>query len=111
MKQVHCILRCTPWDGWFILNDAEHKPLGVSHITADSEKLTLHYDFTGKAIHSFHVHGDETYLKTPLKFGPSVGLAYAYIYIGKEGSSQWCNPLTYAEHPLGSNLWVSGFFS
>lgn len=111
MKQVHCILRCTAADGWYILNDAEHKPLGVSRIVADSEKLTLFYDFTGKAIHSFHVDPDETYIKTPLKFGPSVGLSYAYIYIGKDGSAAWQNPLNYADHPAGSNLWVSGFFS
>ena len=79
-RVVSCVLRQdTPGTGWYALDDAGHKPVGVSSVAEAGGDIVLNYNFTSKKIGSLQITPDEGYAATPLTMGASVGSTSANI--------------------------------
>lgn len=107
-RQVSAILRNTG-SGWMALNDADHKPIGITSVSSDSTGITVNFSFTAKTVRFFIVAADETYaVQRALVCGASVGLSQAVIQCSQYGQPGAVNPATLVLP--SSNLWVHGVF-
>jgi hypothetical protein len=105
---VACILRNTG-SGWFILDDADHTPIGVTSVSESSTAITLTYDFTASQVRTFIVAPDETFAVTnQYLVGASVGLSTAVIQVSVAGTPGVVDPTTIVSS--GGNFWVYGLF-
>lgn len=107
-RSVTAVLRNTG-SGWFAINDADHKPLGVASVTNNGNSITVNFNFTAKTVRFFIVGVDETFaVNRALVCGASVGLTYATIMCSQYGNAGAVNPALLTDP--GSNLWVHGEF-
>lgn len=107
-RQVSAVLRNTG-GGWFAINDADHRPMGLASVTSNSTGITLNFSFTAKTVRYFMVTVDETFAtQRALVCGASVGLNYAVIMCSQYGQPGAVNPALLTNP--GSNLWVHGEF-
>lgn len=107
-RQVSAVLR-NSGSGWVALNDADHKPIGISSVSSDSTGITVNFSFTAKTVRFFIVAADETYaVQRALVCGASVGLSHAVIQCSQYGQPGAVNPATLVLP--SSNLWVHGVF-
>jgi hypothetical protein len=59
--------------GWYVLDDANHTPLGIASVDDSTGDIVLTYDFTASATITSIVALDESFARTGLKIGASVG--------------------------------------
>jgi hypothetical protein len=105
-KIVACILR-NAGTGWYVLNDSEHRPIGVETVLQDPNGLTLVFDFVADTINTFLVGPDETFAKAGYSGGASVGMGSAYIQFGQNGVGRGPSEIVSAS----GNFWVYGLFN
>jgi hypothetical protein len=103
---ISCAIRNTG-SGWTIINDAGHTPSGCQGIVQHADRLELQHDVGAVRVSSLTVTVDETYAKTGLRVGASVGFALSriYLYSGAAGTAP-LDPATVAAS--NGNLWVYG---
>lgn len=103
-RDIECAIRNTG-HGWFVINDSVHQSTGVSKLTQNSDSLTLTYSFTGLVIRGgLAVNPDEYFGPRGYAGGASVGLSYAIIKLGRNGT-----PLNPSQIVSSSgNFWISG---
>lgn len=105
-REIGGVIRNT--DGiWFIVNDATHKSLNLTAISASSSWIFLDFP-SGTWIGPMQVTTDETYAALGLFVGASVTQTRASIAIYRNvgGKTQRVNPLT-LKTALG-DFWVRG---
>lgn len=93
--------------GWAILNDANHKPLGLEGIRCEGRFLEISFDFEASEIHSLIVVPDETLAGLGVIVGASVQKDKAVIMASING--EYIN-LEHFESKWG-NFWVYGLFT
>lgn len=108
-REVHCVIR-NSGNGWGILNDIGHLPIGVSSLVQLPDRVEVIFDFVAKKVHSFAVVPDETYAALDQYVaGASVGFDKAVIFFARPTVNSKVNPANIA-NPSG-NFFVAGFFS
>lgn len=90
---------------WGYIDDASHRPVGFSGISASSTGINLTYDFTATYVGSVIVAPDETYAAT-YTCGASVARTNLTIEIYNSAGSL-VNPSTMADSASG-NFWILG---
>jgi len=95
-------------DGWEVITDSAHTPINVKDVTVENGAIKIEYDFTADKVVSLIVTPDETLMKEGYKSGSSVGLSHSYIFIGKEGSTNYVNPNDLVSKR--GNFWFQGVF-
>lgn len=103
---VACVIRNTG-SGWFLLDDAGHKPLNVNSIAENTVSVILDFPVSN-FIYSLVVTPDETYALQGINVGASVSTNQITIqFSDKDGNQISPSILT---NPSG-NFWVMGFFN
>ncbi|WP_143662941.1 hypothetical protein [Streptomyces bobili] len=104
---VSCALRNTG-TGWSVISDAGHQPSGCEAVVTYADHLELQHDVGAVKVSSLSVTVDETYAKSGLRVGASVGFDHSNIYLhsGAAGSAP-LNPATVSAS--SGNLWVQGW--
>ncbi|MFE0727957.1 hypothetical protein ACFW2X_06835 [Streptomyces antibioticus] len=104
---VSCALRNTG-SGWEVIDGPAHEPSGVTGLVQGPDRLELQHALGALQVSSLAVTVDETYAKTGLRCGASVGLDHSYIYLysGAAGSAA-LNPATVSA--ANGNVWVQGY--
>lgn len=67
--------------GWYLLNDAYHKPVGLTAVEVVNRNIIIHFDFTAIKVGSLVVTPDETYATMGVQCGASVGMDLAIISV------------------------------
>lgn len=104
-KTIACAIR-NSGNGWFIINDGAHEPIGVQALSQGATSLTLTHDFTAAKVNTLVVTPDETYAQAGIVAGASVGLQQSVIKFGQNGTP--LNPNQVAD-AMG-NFWIFGVF-
>lgn len=82
-QMVACVIR-NLGDGFELIDDATHKPVGVSHVTENPNgDIVIHYNFTAKANASLVVNTDEAFAARGYTVGASVTPTEARIRVGR----------------------------
>lgn len=104
---VSCALRNTG-SGWTVIADAGHTPSGCTGVVQRADHLELQHDVGAVRVSSLTVTVDETYARSGLRVGASVGFALSriYLYSGAVGTLP-LDPATVAAS--SGNLWVQGY--
>ncbi|MEU3613538.1 hypothetical protein ABZ725_14640 [Streptomyces sp. NPDC006872] len=104
---ISCALRNTG-SGWAVIADAGHQPSGCEAVVTHADHLELQHDVDAAKVSSLAVTVDETYAKSGLRVGASVGfdLSNIYLYSGTAGSAA-LNPASVSA--TNGNLWVQGY--
>ncbi|MEU6491080.1 hypothetical protein ABZ890_11885 [Streptomyces sp. NPDC046984] len=104
---VSCALRNTG-TGWAVIDEASHEPSGVTGLVTHPDHLELQHAVGAVQVSSLAVTVDETYAKTGLRCGASVGLDLSniYLYSGTAGGAP-LNPTTV--QAANGNLWIQGY--
>ncbi|CAL9479584.1 hypothetical protein [Streptomyces sp. enrichment culture] len=104
---VSCALRNTG-SGWHIISDTAHTPSGCGTVVQHADHLELRHPVGAAQVSALTVTVDETYARSGLRVGASVGLDLSriYLYSGAAGTAP-LNPSTVAAS--SGNLWVSGY--
>lgn len=105
---VSCTIRNTG-SGWAIITGSGHQPTGVTTVTQATDHLVLNHPVGADFVISLAVTVDETYAKSGLRCGASVGYDYSeiYLYSGAAGSAA-LDPATVVSS--SGNLWIQGYF-
>jgi len=104
---ISCALRNTG-SGWAVIADSGHQPSGCTGVVTHADHLELQHDVGAIRVSSLAVTVDETYAKSGLRAGASVGFTLSNIYLYSGAAS---SP---ALSPAGvtatnGNLWVQGY--
>lgn len=104
---LSCALRNTG-SGWGLINDAAHEPSGITGVVEHPTYLEILHAVGAVQVSSLTVTVDETFAKSALRCGASVGLDHSFIYLhsGAAGSAP-LDPATVVA--TNGNLWVLGF--
>lgn len=104
---VSCALRNTG-GGWGIIGDSGHTPSGCTAVITYPDHLELQHPVGAVRVSSLTVTVDETYAKSGLRAGASVGYDHSniYLYSGATGTAP-LDPATVTAST--GNLWVLGF--
>jgi len=104
---ISCALRNTG-AGWAVIADSGHQPSGCGAVVTHADHLELQHDVGAVRVSSLAVTVDETYARSGLRVGASVGftLSNIYLYTGAAGSPA-VNPATISAS--NGNLWVQGY--
>lgn len=90
---------------WTFLDDAGHRPLGFSAISADSTEIALTFSDPATIIGSVVATPDETYAGT-YRIGASVGSSVMYLRI-YDNAGTLVDPTSIADSASG-NFWIMG---
>lgn len=93
-------------NGWALLNDDGHEPIGITGVSQDDQKIIITYAPQSKVI-ALTVTVDETMAAEGYSVGASVGLDTTRIYIYDKDNNA-VNPKDYV-NKLG-NIWIEGYF-
>lgn len=93
-------------NGWHVIDDAAHEPLGISIGAVTTANIEILYP-AGVEVCDMIVGPDETFARPPYKatFGASVGLYRAFICGTVSGVA--FNPTTWVSS--SANIWISGW--
>ncbi|MFF4834115.1 hypothetical protein [Streptomyces sp. NPDC001315] len=96
--------------GWQLLDDDAHEPSGITGVTEQAGYIELQHAVGAAQVVALTVTVDETYAKSGLRCGASVGLDHSFIYLysGAAGSAA-LNPATVSA--ANGNLWVLGYLA
>ena len=103
---ISCALRNTG-AGWAVIADSGHQPSGCGAVVTHADHLELQHDVGAVRVSSLAVTVDETYARSGLRVGASVGftLSNIYLYSGAAGNAA-LNPAGVSA--TNGNLWVQG---
>lgn len=103
---ISCALRNTG-SGWSIISDSGHVPSGCTGVVQYADHLELQHPVGALRVSSLTVTVDETYAKTGLRAGASVGYDHSNIYLYTGAGTAPADPA--AVTASTGNLWVLGF--
>ncbi|MEV0779168.1 hypothetical protein [Streptomyces sp. NPDC050428] len=108
---LSCVLR-NSGSGWYIIDDAGHRPSGISGLIQHTDRLELTHAATALKVSSFQVTPDEAFAARGLRVGASVGLGATRLYLYTApptggGSVPPADPATVVAS--SGNLWVTGW--
>lgn len=98
--EVWGILRPDSQGQWYLLNDTDHVPQGISSITQTSTYIRVNHSCFSK-IYTGYADPDETLVMNNVDSGFGAGLCYSIIFLAKNGSAVNPNTINYS----GSNIW------
>lgn len=103
---ISCALR-NAGSGWAVIDGSGHEPSGVTGLVQHTDHLELQHAVGAVLVSSLLVTADETYARTGLRCGASVGydLSRIYLYEGAAGTPA-VDPATVSA--AAGNLWVHG---
>lgn len=93
--------------GWEILDDAGHRPTGITGVTALADRLEVAHAVGAVKVSSISVEPDEYYAARGYRVGASVGLAKTVLFIYKGTSTTPVNPATL--NSASGNFWFTLF--
>ncbi|WP_406224969.1 hypothetical protein [Streptomyces anulatus] len=109
-RLLSCALR-NKGTGWQIINDAGHRPTGITGVIQRADHLELTHVVGAVKVSSHQVSVDETFAAEGLRVGSSVGfdLTRVYLYTGCPcvGPSDPVDPATVSA--ASGNLWVTAY--
>lgn len=84
-ERIAGTIRQTSEGKWFVQNDNDHKPIGISSVqTMNNNSARIFYDFTAKQVGTLVITPDDALLKEGYTVaGSSVGLQAADFSVGK----------------------------
>lgn len=91
--------------GWAILDDAGHRPTGITGVTQFTNRLEIAHAIGAVKVSTVQVSPDEYYTARDYHVGASVGLAKTVIYIYKGASTTPINPATLDS--ASGNFWFT----
>lgn len=109
IAELHGTIRWVNSTTWTVLNDAGHKPVGISSVQLFADRVRVHHTFTANKVRSFQATSDEAFASADVRVGASVGLTYTdiYFYMPSYGSTPVPPSLL---SKAGANVWLTGFF-
>lgn len=93
--------------GWHVLNDAGHRPTGITGVTQYATKLEVAHAVGAVQVSSVQVTPDEYYQARGYRVGASVGLTKTVLFIYKGTSTTPVDPATLDS--ASGNFWFTGF--
>ena len=108
LRFVAGVLRYPNPGSWCALNNAGHKPLNITDVYVDGNRVIINYGFTAKKVISLVVASDEYYTQMGVSCGASVGCSNAAIYFNRRPDTGYCDPMTLRSNL--ANVWVFGVF-
>lgn len=67
--------------GWYLIDDKDHRPQGISSITAQGNNIRIQFNFVSTRVGTLVVTPDETYIGLGVQCGASVGMDRAIISV------------------------------
>lgn len=108
IRIVAGVLRYPNPGEWCALDNAGHKPLNITDVYVDGNRVIIRYGFTAKRVISLIAAPDEYYTQMGVSCGASVGCSSSSIYFNRRPDTGYCDPMTLRSNI--ANVWVLGVF-
>ena len=104
-------IRSMDENGWFVINDENHKPINIAKIEVVKGWIKVYYTFNASTIHTFIATPDETLAANGFFLGASVTKNCASIAVSKvENGIVRLVDASKIRSDSG-NIWFHGLFS
>ena len=98
-------------NGWFVINDENHKPINIAKVEIVKNFIRIYYTFNASTIHTFIATPDETLAANGVFLGARVTKSFATIAVSKldNGNVRLVDASTIRSD--SGNIWFHGVFS